>query len=502
VCACGPVREHPSTEEAIEMGTEFVGRTGTDDRVGPRADVLTRRQLLHGLVVGAGTVGVGMLAPSVAAAVERRLLVPGPGLGEGRPWPSSTEHTADVAHAWFELALGLVKHTPGFSPPVASRAFAYLGVGLYETVVAGAPSYRSLAGQLHGLSALPQVRDGVYDWSAAANAGLAAIARRLWSNAPEEQGWAIDRLERRWRELLAPGLPPGVVQRSQRWGRQIASAVHDWARHDGGHDAALDGSLPSYVPPTGPGMWEPTPPAYLPALQPSWGENRCFVLPTSGSCPADTPTPFDPAAGSDFHREALEVRDAVENLAPEQREIARFWADDPGVTATPPGHVISITTQVARADGRDLMAAAEGYAKVGLAVADAFIACWRTKYEVNLLRPVSYLQRYVDPTWGSASRPLPVTTPPFPEYPSGHSVQSAAAAEVLTAMFGEGRRFVDHTHDRLGFAPRSFTSFEHAAQEAAISRLYGGIHFRPAIEHGLVQGRCVGRAVNALATTR
>ena len=181
----------------------------------------------------------------------------------------------------------------------------------------------------------------------------------------------------------------------------------------------------------------------------------------------------------------------MNNLTDEQRAIALFWADDLGATATPPGHSISLTTQVLSQLAARLDIAAETYAKVGIAVADAFIRCWDTKYRYNLLRPVTYIQRLIDADW------LPLlVTPPFPEYTSGHSAQSGAAAEVLTDLFGPDFAFVDHTHDSRGLPARAFRSFFQAADEAAISRLYGGIHFRPAIERGLDQGRCVGRAVN------
>jgi PAP2 superfamily len=187
------------------------------------------------------------------------------------------------------------------------------------------------------------------------------------------------------------------------------------------------------------------------------------------------------------------VQRAVDGLMPEQRAIAAFWSDDPGATPTPPGHSISIATQVLRRERASLALAAEVYAKTGMAVADAFIACWFQKYRYNLLRPVTYIQRLIDPAWVPA-----LVTPPFPEYTSGHSVQSGAAFAILTDLFGDGYAFVDHTHDDRGLAPRSFVSFRDAAKEAAISRLYGGIHFRAAIENGLEQGRCIGEVVNAL----
>jgi membrane-associated phospholipid phosphatase len=183
----------------------------------------------------------------------------------------------------------------------------------------------------------------------------------------------------------------------------------------------------------------------------------------------------------------------VTSLTARQKAIALFWSDDPGQTATPPGHSISIATQVLRRERSSLAEAAETYARLGVALSDAFVACWFQKYRYNLLRPVTYSRAQFDPGW----TPL-LVTPPFPEYPSGHSVQSGAAAQVLTDLFGRRYRFVDHTHDARGLAPRRFESFLDAAQEAAISRLYGGIHFRAAIDNGLAQGRRIGRAAGRL----
>jgi PAP2 superfamily len=252
-------------------------------------------------------------------------------------------------------------------------------------------------------------------------------------------------------------------------------------------------NFPPYVPPTGPDLWVPTPPAFQSALQPSWGRNRCFAIAEGTAIPPGNHPAFSEQPGSAFRTEALEVYTTVNGRTPEQDAIARFWSDDPGATATPPGHSISITTQVLRREQASLARAAEAYARVGIAVSDAFVACWHQKYAYNLLRPVTYIQRLVDPSWLP-----PLATPPFPEYPSGHSVQSGAAFQVLTDMFGDGYAFVDYTHDSRGLAPRSFGSFLEAADEAAISRLYGGIHFRAAIVNGITQGRAIGRAVTAL----
>ena len=400
------------------------------------------------------------------------------------------EFDAEVATAWFDLSLQLVRTTPGFSPPVASRAFGYAGLALYEALVPGMEGFRSLAGVLPGLTALPAAgRNRAYDWPTVANAALAEVLRGLF---PESQRAAINTFESRLEARLRHGLPPGAFVRSLERGRHVAAEILEWSRSDGGHDGYLR-NFPAYTPPIGPGLWVPTPPGFLPALQPFWGGNRCLAIAGGTDCPPGDHPPYSEDPRSSFYAEALETYEAVRTLTPEQEEIARFWSDDPGATATPPGHSISITTQVLGEKHASLAAAAEAYAKVGIAVYDAFVACWYQKYVYNLLRPVTYIQRLIEPSWS----PL-LTTPPFPEYTSGHSVQSGAAFQVLTDLFGEGYAFVDRTHDDRGIAPRSFGSFFEAAEEAAISRLYGGIHFRAAIVNGVAQGRCIGQAVTTL----
>lgn len=406
-----------------------------------------------------------------------------------RRFPTAAEFPADVATAWFDLALELVRTTPGYSPPVAARAFGCAGVTLYESLVPGLEGYRSLGGSLPGLTALPgQGANAAYDWPAVANAALASILRSLFPTAPAEQLDAVSRLE----ESLEGSGPPGVLARSRRRGGEVAAAVFEWSRTEGGDEGYLR-NFPPYEPPAGVGLWVPTPPGFLPALQPYWGSNRCLVIRGGGDCPAGDHPPFSEEPGSEFLAEALEVFDTVSHVTPEQLAIAQFWSDDPGVTATPPGHSIAITTQVLRQEAASLATAAEAFARVGMAVSDAFVACWHQKYAYNLLRPVTYLRRLVDPDWLP-----PLVTPPFPEYTSGHSVQSGAAFQVLTDLFGDGYAFADRTHEWRGLAPRSFSSFFEAADEAAISRLYGGIHFRAAIVNGVEQGRCIGRAASAL----
>ena len=447
-----------------------------------RDRVVARREFLRGGLAGAAALALGPGGP-------RGMAVAAPPVT-----PTADQFDAEVPAAWFDLSLNLVKQTAGFSPPVASRGFAYAGIALYEALVPGMPDHRSLAGQLNGLSELPHAgKNRVYHWPTVANSSIASIVRSLFPLATAENQAAIDRLEARFGALFRSSLPPGVYRRSVDRGQQVAAAVFEWSKSDGGHEGYLRNFSPDYAPPAGPGLWVPTPPGFLPALQPFWGSCRTFAVAAGAACPPGDHTPYSEEPSSGFYAEAVEVYEADNDLTPEQRDIALFWSDDPGTTPTPPGHSISILTQVLRQRASSLQVAAEAYARVGIAVADAFICCWHVKYRYNLLRPVTYIQARINPSW------LPIlTTPPFSEYTSGHSVQSGASAQVLTDLFGEVA-FTDHTHDGRGLAPRSFGSFLEAAEEAAISRLYGGIHFRPAIELGVDQGRCIGEHVSALA---
>ena len=438
---------------------------------------ITRKALLTRASAAAGALALGGAFRAEAA--------------QARAFPPASSYPANVPAAWFDLARRLVRTTPGFSPPVASRAFGYAGVVLYEALAPGLPGRDSLAGRLNGLRPPRGPSDAAYHWPTVANSSLAWILRALFPTTSAENAAAVDDLERRFARQARPLLPKRVFKRSVNRGVNVAAHVFEWSTTDGGHEGFRN-NFPPYVPPSGPGLWVPTPPAYQSALQPFWGSNRQFVEGSADRCPPGPPFPYSEVAGSAFHVEANEVYTVTSNLSDEQEAIARFWSDDPGATATPAGHSVSILTQVVRLLDVPLDRAADAYARVGIALADAFIACWRTKFQYNLLRPVTYIRAVIDPAW----TPL-LTTPPFPEYTSGHSVQSGAAARVLTDLFGRVA-FTDHTHDARGLAPRSFTSFGKAAQEAALSRLYGGIHFRAAIERGLEQGDRIGAQVSAL----
>jgi hypothetical protein len=409
---------------------------------------------------------------------------------------TARDYDHSVATAWFDLILELIRQTPGFSPPVASRALGYAGVTLFESVAPGIPGATSLAGQLNDLRSVPQADVGAaFHWPSVANAAMAGITRRLFAGGGGAQRAAIDGLEINLRKRFVDQAPPDVIRRSIRQGRLVAAAIYAWSRTDGGHEGYMFNTPTTYAAPISDGLWAPTPPGYVRALQPYWGQNRPLMLSSGNECAPPPPPTYSTDPNSPMYQEAKEVYDTVRSLTPEQREIALFWSDDPNLTATPPGHSIALATQVLRDENASLALAAETLARVGIGVADAFIGCWSVKYQYNRIRPIDYIQLVIDPTWNNPTPTDPVMTPPFPEYPSGHSTEIAAAAAVLTGVFGDNYLLVDRTQERLGFAPRVFPSFDAAADEAAMSRLYGGIHFRSGNEAGLAQGRCIGKRV-------
>ncbi len=408
-------------------------------------------------------------------------------------------YPAYVATEWFKLYVQLARRSPGFSPPVAARAFGYAGITLYEALVAGMPGYQSLSGQLSAMPVMPLPPAGAQlDWPAVANAALAEIARDLYPTITDTPLRLINELEEELDAELVAQLPEDVRDASRAYGRAVANAVFEWSKSDGGHEGYTRNVVGDYLQPMGEGLWEPTPPDYAPPMQPAWGQNRPMTPVGDASCAAPPPPVYSTDPGSQFYAEAREVYDSVRKLTDEQEEIALYWSDDAGATATPPGHSLSVATQLLEQGELSLAEAALLYARLGIALNDAFIECWQAKYEYNVVRPITYIQKFIDPNWNEPEVTDPVRTPNFPEYTSGHSVASRAAAEILTDAFGDPWRFTDITHVDRGIAPRTFPSFYAAADEAAISRLYGGIHYRSAIENGLAQGACVGRRVLAL----
>ena len=240
-------------------------------------------------------------------------------------------------------------------------------------------------------------------------------------------------------------------------------------------------------------------PAFDPVkpTEPYWGQLRTFVIRDGDECKPPPPPAYSEKPGSEFFEMARASYDTMRAITPEKRATALFWADNPVATGTPAFHWTSVINQMVSLRHLSAESAVEVYALASLAVADAFVGCWREKYHSYVVRPVTYVNRL----WNARFTTV-FATPPFPEYSSGHSVISGAAVQVLTTFLGDTTAFEDSTQVDIGHPPRRFPSFTAALNEVAISRVYGGIHFMKAVLDGAEQGRCIGRSVTSRLQTR
>jgi hypothetical protein len=421
---------------------------------------------------------------------------------ETPPVRSFTEQ--QVAIAWGEMTVHLMHYTPANSPTYASRTAGYIGLTMYESIVHGYPSYRSLAGQLNGLENLPVPEAGAsYHWILSLNAGQAAILKYLYNQTADSNKVRIDSLEALIYASFAQGTDEATAGRSAAYGRSVADAVFEWSRSDGGHRAYLKNFDKELRHPQFPGSWKP--PLYAQSvshhpLHPHWGKNRTFVKENAALADPEI-IPYDTTPGSPYYQQFLSVYEKERELSQEEKEIAIWWGDDPDETFTPPGHSYFIATQTIRAKQPELIRCAETYARVGMAVADAFINCWKWKYLFFSERPNTYIPQFIDREWESFW-----PDPPFPAFPSGHAIQAAATATVLADLYGEEFHFIDSSHvgrprDELrdvDFRERTFTTFWGVAEETADSRFFGGIHTPQDNQVGLDEGRRIAGHVNAL----
>ncbi len=390
-----------------------------------------------------------------------------------------------------------------FSPPVASRIYAYSSIAAYEVAIHEDSTYRSLAGQLTGFGAGPEPEAGKeYCYPLASVQATLKVGRTFVFSEDKMDVFYKDIME----EFRDSGLPDDVFQRSIEYGTKVAEHVIAWSSRDNYKQSR---SFPKYSIQNDQPTWKPTPPAYMDAVEPHWNKIRPFAIDSAQQFKPIPPTAFSTDKKSQFYKEALEVHDMVNNLTSEQREIAFFWDCNPFMMnvkghvmfatkkISPGGHWMNITNVACKKTNADFIQSSEAYARVSIALIDAFISCWDEKYRSKLIRPETYINQYINEDW------VPVLqTPPFPEYTSGHSVISSASAITLTSLLGDNFAFTDSTEVQFGLSARSFSSFLQASEEAAISRMYGGIHYRPAVEQGIIEGRALGTYILQKIKTR
>jgi hypothetical protein len=403
----------------------------------------------------------------------------------------------DLPARWADVTLATIKSSFPNSPTFTSRNLGYIGVTMYECVVHGSADHKSLVGQLNGLTTLPVPATGLeYNWHLSLNAGQAEILRLLYAHSYSPE--IIGALEEQTLSQFE-SVDPEIKLRSIEFGKAIAQAIFEWSKTDGGHEGHLRNFDYSYVVPAGNGYW--TAPfagqtvSTVP-LHPYWGQNRTFV-PDNATLPVPKMTAHSPLPNSPYHNLFKAVYLKRNSLTEEEKRVAAWWADDPTQSASPPGHSYNLATIAVTSGKSDIFTAAETYAKVGMAVADAFICCWKAKYTYHSERPAPYIRAYIDKDYQQFW-----PEPPFPAFPSGHATQSAAAAISMISVFGNDFPFVDNTYENrqpdfqnITYQSRTFQNIWDTAEECAHSRFLGGIHTNQDNEQGQLQGKKIGENV-------
>ncbi len=389
-----------------------------------------------------------------------------------------------------------------FSPPVAARVYMYPSIASYSVLQKAYPEkYNSFVNQLEGFSEIPEAENENVDYHLASLHAFTVVGKQLI--------FSEDRItefqEQLYDSLQNNGLPTKVLDASKVYGEQVAQHILKWSKGDL-YDQTR--TYPKYTILEEDKYWKPTPPDYMDGIEPHWNKIRTVVLDSANQFPPIAPLKFDLTKGSEFQKQLMEVYAKGNGPNEESKEIASFWDCNPYVShhkghamfatkkITPGGHWIGITNIASKMNNSSFDETVNAYTNVSIALFDAFISCWDEKWRSLVVRPETLINQYIDKEWV----PL-LQTPPFPEYTSGHSVISRAAAVTLTKLYGDEFAFDDTTELEYGLPVRSFKSFIHASEEAAISRLYGGIHYMMAIDEGVSQGQKVGDFINSKLQT-
>ncbi len=395
-----------------------------------------------------------------------------------RPKNDASNYTADVINKWMTMQIRLERDATGIANASFCRYYAYSGIAALEALAPGTDLSLTTTGRWNGLTGLPQADQlKLYYWPASVNTALAFMNRNIFTTASVTDKAAIDSLESALNTSYLSMENSELITRSDDFGKAVATAVFNWSETDGYKNQSL-----AYTSPVGPGLWAPTPPAFAPASTPYLGNNRPVIAGSIDNTMPGAPITYSEDPKSAFYQMALNDYNVSLTLTPAQTNQGLFWRDIPGVTTA--GHWLSILQQVVKQTGAPLDKAAFAYALSGASISDATISCWQAKYKYTLVRPITYIRNVIGITnWNSL-----ITTPAHPEYPAAHAFISSATADALTSIFGNIGSFTDHTYDYLGLTPITFNSFHDIALNAANSRVFGGIHYQPSCDTGVIYG--------------
>ncbi len=403
------------------------------------------------------------------------------------------QNVLNVHHAFLDEAIVLTKHCVGFSPPVSGRAFAYLTLGMYESSVEFIPEMRSFSGQMNGYERKVVAQGKKYNRALVAIGCDHELISYMYRNMPPRNEEEFSKLYDSLLLKYSSGYAGKINAKSIELGRMIAQEIIEWSKLDGA-DNGFDMNFPdSYRPPECLECWVKTTPGYLPSLLPYWGKNRWMMAGSEATMDGCEVLSFSTDTSSLLYKDAYSILQNSKEIDPQYEIIAEYWDDSPGYSGTPSGHFFSLARFLADQKELELNQAIELYAKLAIAMNEAYIASWGLKYKYSFIRPITYIQRYIDPQFNTR-----LSTPPFPEFPSGHSYQSSAGGEVFKHIFGDEIQFIDSTNAQradINGAPRTYTSFTQLVEEVSWSRFYGGIHFRKTLDISMDYGGRLGRYV-------
>jgi hypothetical protein len=382
-----------------------------------------------------------------------------------------------------------------FTPPISSRIYVYPNIAFYECIRLEDPSLKSLSGKLNGLDPLPALpQNKTNDNFISAAAAFTYVAQALVGTEYKIENW-----RKAFTDSLMQGHDTVIVKNSIAYGHLVADSIIAWTKRD---NYLRSRGLTRYVITNKPGDWQPTPLDYAQGLEPSWSTIRPLSLSKASQFSPKEKLVFSKDKNSRFYKTMMEVYHIVKNLDTARKATALYWDDNPNVSAnighlnyfihkiSPGGHWVMIAQQACMQKKVAVAKAAQVYALTTIAIFDAFISCWDEKYKSNLIRPITIINRIVDKNW------VPyIQTPPFPEFTSGHSVTSNAAATVLTALLGDNFVFTDRTEIPFGQGTRTFNSFYEASLQSSNSRVYGGIHYPETARISVLQGKAIGNHV-------
>jgi hypothetical protein len=407
---------------------------------------------------------------------------------------SSKQFADNLQPAVFSLSRVMMHDV--VNPPAASRFYAYAMLGAYEIVSQNNSDVPPLSTFIKNYTSLPvSIKKTGYNYQAAAVYCILETGRLMLPS-----GFMLEEEQKKFIAALQKmKVQQKIIDNSLAVANEVAGKIVAWSKKD--HYINLSAKL-RYTPVKGEGYWYPTPPAYMEAVEPNWKTIRPMMIDSCNEFMPPPPVPFSKDSSSLFYKMAREVYEVSKNLSAEQLHIASFWDCNPFVVSTsghmaigfkkisPGGHWMNIAGITAKQAKLDFDKTVMLQTLVGVTLMDAFISCWDEKYRSNRIRPETFINRHIDAKW----QPL-LQTPPFPEYTSGHSVISTASAEVMTYLLGDHFSYTDNSEEIFEIPARSFTSFRQAANEASVSRLYGGIHYRDAIDNGQDEGRRLGQKI-------